>query len=117
LKFGTELSICALKAPTSQSPKPIYDFLPDKRDFFAFQKDLKTKKAVERNIKIIGEAFSRILKVNPEIGISNARKIVNTRNRVIHSYDNISDEIIWTIVVRELPILEIEVDELLKATI
>ena len=34
----------------------IYDFLPEKRDFFEFQKDLKTKKAVERNIEIIGEA-------------------------------------------------------------
>lgn len=39
----------------------IFEFLPEKRDFFEFQKDLKTKKAVERNIEIIGEAVNRIM--------------------------------------------------------
>tara|TARA_Y100000815_G_C13220490_1_gene454124 strand:- start:267 stop:476 length:210 start_codon:yes stop_codon:yes gene_type:complete len=40
----------------------IFDFLPQKRDFLEYQKDLKTKKAVERNIEIIGEAINRISK-------------------------------------------------------
>jgi uncharacterized protein with HEPN domain len=39
-----------------RSTDEIFDFLPEKRDFFEFLKDLKTKKAVERNIEIIGEA-------------------------------------------------------------
>jgi len=30
------------------------------RDFNTYQKDTKTKRAVERNIEIIGEAMSRI---------------------------------------------------------
>jgi uncharacterized protein with HEPN domain len=38
----------------------IFDFLPEKKDFYEFKKDLKTKKAVERNIEIIGEAVNRI---------------------------------------------------------
>ena len=92
----------------------IYSFLPEKKDFFVYKADLKTKKAVERNVEIIGEAINRVLKLEPEISITNARNIVNTRNRIIHSYDNISDEIIWTIVVRELPILEKEVGLLLE---
>lgn len=29
----------------------IFDFLPEKRDFFEYKNDLKTKKAVERNIE------------------------------------------------------------------
>ena len=40
----------------------IFDFLPEQRDFFVYQKDLKTKKVVERNIEIIGEAINRISK-------------------------------------------------------
>jgi uncharacterized protein with HEPN domain len=36
------------------------------------------------------------------------------RNRVIHGYDKIDDEIIWGVLVRHLPLLKIEVLELLK---
>jgi len=92
----------------------IYEFLPQERNFFAFQKDLKTRKAVERNIEIIGEAMDRILKANPNIKISDSRKIVDTRNRIIHGYDVVSEDVIWLIVNRYLPILEAEVKELLK---
>jgi len=88
----------------------IFDFLPEKRDFFEFQKDLKTKKAVERNIEIIGEAVNRITNYkNANIEIQNARQITGTRNRIAHEYDNISDEVIWTIIVRELPKLKREI--------
>lgn len=38
----------------------IDEFLPEPRIFTEFQKELKTKRAVERNIEIIGEAMSRI---------------------------------------------------------
>ena len=38
-----------------QSVEEIFDFLPEKRDFFEYKKDLKTKKVVEKNLEIIGE--------------------------------------------------------------
>jgi len=85
-----------------QAIDEIEEFLPERRDFFEFKKDLKTRKAIERNIEIIGEAVNRILNVNPEIKISNARKIVDTRNRIIHGYDSVSEDIIWAIVTNEL---------------
>jgi uncharacterized protein with HEPN domain len=66
---------------------------------------LRTKRAVERNIEIIGEAMSRILKLDSEIEISNSRKIVDVRNRIIHGYDSVSDDVIWGIVIRNLPVL------------
>ena len=72
------------------------------------------KQAIERNIEIIGEAVSRILKKDPNFNITNARKIIDTRNRVIHGYDSVSEEIIWSIVVRDLPNLEMEVNNLLE---
>lgn len=93
-----------------RSINEIFEFLPEKKDFFEYQKDLKTKKAVERNIEIIGEAVNRISNYKKcDIKIKNATKIIGTRNRIAHEYDNISDEVIWTIVVRELPKLKEEV--------
>lgn len=97
-----------------RSIEEIFLFLPEKRDFFEFQKDLKTKKAVERNLEIIGEALNRILKLEPEFSITDSRKIVDTQNRIIHGYDNVSEDIIWMIVNRSLPKLQAEVNELLK---
>ena len=91
----------------------IYDFLPEKRDCFTYQKDLKTKKAVERNIEIIGEAINRILKYKDfQLEIKNAHKFIGTTNRIAHEYDTISDEVIWTIIIKELPELKKEIGEL-----
>lgn len=92
----------------------IFQFLGEQRDFLEYQKDLKTKKAIERNLEIIGEAMNRILKINPVFPIEIAKNIIGTRNRIIHAYDNISDDVIWTIVVRELPLLKQQIDKLLE---
>ncbi len=46
--------------------------------------------------------------------ISNARDIVNLRNRIIHAYDNINDTVIWTIIINRLPLLKKEVNDLIK---
>ena len=92
----------------------IETFLPEKNNFFEFQKDKKGKKAIERNIEIIGEALNRILKVEPNFPIENARKIVDTRNRISHAYDSISDDIIWSIALKSLPDLKVQIEELLK---
>jgi len=92
----------------------INEFLPKPRNFLEFEKDTKTKRAVERNIEIIGEAMSRILKADPDISISDSRKIVDTRNRIIHGYDSVSDDVIWLIAIRYLPILDEEIKEIKK---
>ncbi len=97
-----------------QSIDEIEMFLPEKKNFYEFQKDLKARKAIERNIEIIGEAVSRILKVHPEIRITNARKIVDTRNRIIHGYDSVSEDIIWSIIISDLVALREEVAALLN---
>jgi uncharacterized protein with HEPN domain len=92
----------------------IDSFLPDKKDFFNFRDDIKTKRAIERNLGIIGEAVGRIVSSEPQAKINNARKIIDTRNRIIHGYDSVSVEIIWSIVVRDLPKLEREIRALLE---
>ena len=42
-----------------------------------------------------------------------ARNIVDTRNRIIHGYDAVSDEVIWGIVINYLPVLDQEIRLLL----
>ena len=88
-------------------------FLDTPKLFEVYQNDLRTKRAVERNIEIIGEAMSRILKEDKDIQISNSRKIVDVRNRIIHGYDSVSDDVIWGIVIKNLPVLQKEVEALL----
>lgn len=85
-------------------------FLDTPKLFEVYQNDLRTKRAVERNIEIIGEAMSRILKEDKDIQISNSRKIVDVRNRIIHGYDSVSDDVIWGIVIKNLPVLQKEVE-------
>lgn len=84
------------------------------RRFDIYLSDVCLRRAIERNITIIGEAMNRLLKVAPDIEISAARKIVDTRNYVIHGYDSVTDEIMWGIVIRHLPLLKAEVDRLLE---
>jgi uncharacterized protein with HEPN domain len=84
------------------------------KSFASFQKNTVIKRAVERNLEIIGEAVNRIKKKDPLLSISNSRKIIDMRNRIIHSYDNVSDDILWSIVINHLPNLKDEVQSLLK---
>ena len=93
----------------------IESFFTDiEKDFATYQGDIRTKRAVERNIEIIGEAMNRILKKDETIIITNSRKIVDVRNIIIHGYDAVSDDIVWGIVLKHLPVLKLEVEKLLK---
>jgi len=89
-------------------------FEEGKKNFRNYQQDLKTKRAVERNLEIIGEAVKRILDKDEEISLSNTRKIVDARNRIIHGYDTISDDVIWGIIISHLPKLKLEIEVMLK---
>ena len=84
-------------------------FEPDKRFFEVYQNDIKTKRAVERDIEIIGEAVNRILKKDSKFQLDNAQKIIGTRNRIAHGYDNVSDDLIWSIIINHLPKLKEEI--------
>ncbi len=55
-----------------------------------------------------------MLKIDPDIAISNKKKIIGTRNRIIHGYDKVSDEVLWGIINKSLPILPSEVQEFLE---
>jgi uncharacterized protein with HEPN domain len=90
-------------------------FKEDGKDFFKYKNNLMRKRAVERNLEIVGEAVNRILTRDNSFTdkISNAKAIIGLRNQVIHAYDNISDENIWSILTNHLPKLKLEVDALI----
>jgi uncharacterized protein with HEPN domain len=90
-------------------------FKEEEKDFFKYKNNVMLKRAVERNLEIIGEAVNRIITRDNSFTdkISNAKAIIGLRNQVIHVYDNISDENIWSILTNHLPKLKVEVDVLI----
>ena len=82
--------------------------------FEDFYSNLCLRRAIERNIEIIGEAMNRILKTDRNIAITNSRKIVDARNYIIHGYGSLSADILWSMVINHLPKLEDEVTALLN---
>ena len=96
-----------------ESIDSIQKYLGEKRDFKVYMADKMLRRAVEREFEIIGEAMSRIEKLDSTIEISGKRQIISLRNRVIHGYDKIDNEIIWGTIVRHLPALKFEIDNLL----
>lgn len=98
-----------------QSIKEIESYFAGKLlRFDEFASDTKTKRAVERNLEIIGEAVNRIIKKDPSIDIPDSRKIIDTRNRIIHGYDVVSDDVIWSLIIRHLPQLKEVVEKFLR---
>ena len=81
-----------------------------------FEKDFLRRSAVERKTEIMGEAINRILKINPDFPLPHAREIVNTRNRIIHGYDSVQPEFLWSLVVRHIPALKEDVQQILNSS-
>lgn len=90
-------------------------FQNTEKDFFKYRDNIMLKRAVERNLEIIGEAVNRIVTRDSLYieKISNAKSIIGLRNQVIHAYDNISDENIWSILIYHLPKLKSEIELLI----
>ncbi len=96
-----------------QSIEDVSVFMASIHSFEAYQQDKLVKRAVEREIEIIGEATNRILKIDPLISIPKAREIISTRNKIIHGYDEVDDTIIFVIATKHLAILKVHIEGLL----
>lgn len=94
--------------------KGIDEHLESRRLFTEYKTSNTKRRAVERELEIIGEAVNNLLKINPAIPISFARIVVDLRNRIIHAYDNVNDTLIWKIIMKDVPVLLQEVQQLLK---
>lgn len=106
LKYLSDISTCISQIETALERFG--------RNYGTFESDIVFRLFVERNIEIMGEAMGRILKIQPDIDITAARKIVDTRNFVIHAYDSLKPDILWAIVINHIPILKEEIQGLLS---
>jgi uncharacterized protein with HEPN domain len=75
------------------------------------------RQAVERNFEIIGEAVNRLSVLDPAISakISGVKSIIAFRNVLIHGYHLIDDSEVWNVITRSLPLLQAEVESLLRS--
>lgn len=96
-----------------ESITSIEQFLGKKHDFNDYQANKLVRRAVERELGIIGEAMSKLLKIDNSIKISSPRRIIDLRNWVIHGYDKVDDVIIWGIITKDIPKLKAEINEII----
>ncbi len=89
-----------------------FDGYPNRYD--VFEKDMMRKCVVERKVEIMGEAINRIKKTDTSINIPNARAIIDTRNRIIHAYDNVQPEFLWSLVIRHIPQLKKDIEQIIS---
>lgn len=87
----------------------IESFIKNTNSFDEYQRDFKTKSAVERQLGIIGEAVNKFQKESKSRKLIHTSQIVSLRNRLIHAYDGIDDSIIWSVITRHLSLLKEEV--------
>jgi uncharacterized protein with HEPN domain len=85
------------------------------KSFSDYAADPMLRSAVERQFEVIGEALGQALRLDPSLSskISNTGRIIAFRNRLIHGYASIADEVVWGILEANLPILQKEVVALL----
>ena len=88
-----------------QAAEEIQDFVRG-MDFKEYQNKPVTKRAVERDFEIIGEALNRIKCTGDELlkKISEHHRIIGFRNILIHGYDIVDEAIVWKAVTNHLPI-------------
>ena len=106
--------ICKLLHDIQQACQRLGEFTGGKsvEDYLS---DAMLRSAVERQFEIIGEALNQLLGRDEATAfrITDHRRIIAFRNRLVHGYATIDDEVVWGILETSLPRLRDEVDELL----
>jgi uncharacterized protein with HEPN domain len=88
--------------------------LQGRRVFAEYLDDRTRRRAVERELEIIGEVVSKLLRSDPDFPLSYARQIVDMRNRVIHAYDTVDNILVWKTIMKDVPVLRAEAQALLE---
>ena len=83
--------------------------------FADYERNLMLRSAVERQFEIIGEALNHAAIEQPELTTSfpDLRRIVGLRNRIIHGYDSVDDQLLWQTVQAHVPSLAQQLEQLL----
>ena len=98
----------------AQACELLEQFTVDKT-FADYSADPLLRSGVERQFAIVGEALNQALRVDPSLaeGVAGARRIIAFRNRLIHGYASVSNEVVWGVLETHLPALRRDVEKLL----
>lgn len=90
------------------------EFTADKT-FDDYQADALLRSAVERQFEIIGEALNKATSLDPDLAdeITDSNRVIAFRNRLIHGYASVADEVVWGVLETNLLTLRCEVNKLL----
>jgi len=85
--------------------------------FAEYEQNQMLRSTVERPFEIIGEALNQAEIDSPELSalIPDVRRIVGMRNRIIHGYANVDDELLWQTIQPHVPPLTQRLTELLES--
>ncbi len=77
--------------------------------------DKMRRSAVERQLEILGEACSRLARIEPSLieQVPNLKLAIDLRNRIIHGYDAVDDEIVFLTVIEDLNPLKTNLAQLM----
>jgi uncharacterized protein with HEPN domain len=84
-------------------------------DYESFVGDELLRAALERKFEILGEALNRADQSDPELAdrLPELRRIIGMRNRIIHGYDAVDEEILWDAVEFKAPALSEQISAIL----
>lgn len=113
---------------TDRAPKLLFDALAAisaAQEFVAgcslgqYIAEKMRRSAVERQLEILGEACSRLARIEPTVidQIPNLKLAIDLRNRIIHGYDAVDDEIVYLTVTQDLEALREQLTRLLAARV
>ena len=85
------------------------------KEFADYTHDAMLRAAVEREFEIVGEALTRLARLDEGLAgrISEYRRIIALRNILIHGYADVDDRLVWDLIGTKLPLLRSEVEALL----
>jgi uncharacterized protein with HEPN domain len=111
---------------TERAPKLLFDAfgaITSSQEFIAgcsldqYLSDKMRRSAVERQLEILGEACSRLARIEPTLieQVPGLKLAIDLRNRIIHGYDAVDDEIVYRTVTEDLHALKADLTQLLTA--
>jgi len=85
------------------------------KTFDDYSAEALLRSGVERQFGIVGEALAQALRVDPCLAdrVAGTKRIIAFRNRLVHGYASVVDEVVWGIVETHLPAFRRDVRNLL----
>ena len=85
--------------------------------FADYEQNLMLRSVVKRQLEIIGEGLHKAEVDDPEVIdlLPELRRIVGMRNRIIHGYDSVDDELLWQTIQHNIPPLREHLEQIIGA--